>query len=300
MTGIYDILTQIGYTNLVDHGKEYRTSPLYRQSGNLTSLSINKQTGEWYDYSARVGGRIQTLVEMTINGPLSEEIKAKLLAGEFKVNPVVELDHIKTFDKKLLLKLIKDHDYWLNRGVSRRTIEKFEGGTTFNGRMANRYVFPIFNEKDELVGFSGRLIADKKYAPKWKHIGAKNTWCYPLKVNKDTIFAKREIIIVESIGDMLAIFEAGIENVAVAFGVSISANLVKFLLKADIQKIYIAFNNDRENNLVGNISAKEEGEKLQAYFDASQIQIALPSDKNDFGEMSSEEINIWKQANQIQ
>jgi hypothetical protein len=291
---VADILQQVGY-QLIDYGKEYRAKPLYRPSDNATSLCIKKTTGEWYDFSERVGGSLDLLIQKTL-GDVPQDLRDKILSGVFySRKEAVELNDIKTFDKSLLIKLNKDHSYWLKRGVSEFTIEQFGGGTTTNGRMAYRYVFPIFNERKDLVGFSGRILAKDSKAPKWKHLGKKSHWCYPAFLNTEVILNEKEVILVESIGDMLALYDAGIKNVLVTFGVDIGPKLIEFLLKVDTNKVIISFNNDRENNFVGNEAAEEGRKQLLNYFDPSQIVVALPENKNDFGEMNTEEILLWKE-----
>ena len=47
--------------------------------------------------------------------------------------------------------------------------------------MQHRYVFPIFNGKNEIIGFAGRDLLQMKdnKRPKWKLIGDKSMWKYP-------------------------------------------------------------------------------------------------------------------------
>lgn len=294
MNTVEEILSQIGY-NLVDFGQEYRAKPLYRPSDNSTSLCIRKSTGQWYDFSERTGGSLNLLIQKTL-GDIPAEIKEKILSGNLRVrDEAIELNDIKKFDKSLLIKLDKNHDYWMGRGISKHIIEEFKGGVALNGRMANRYVFPIFNERHDLVGFSGRTLFKNTKSPKWKHLGKKSLWCYPVFLNQESIIEEKEVILVESIGDMLALFNSGIRNVIVTFGLDISSAIIEYLLKVDVNRIYISFNNDINNNNSGNIAAQEGKEKLINYFDESQISIALPESKNDFGVMTHEEILTWKQ-----
>ena len=49
---------------------------------------------------------------------------------------------------------------------------------------------------------------------------------------------------VESIGDMLALWEAGIKNCIVTFGLAITSKIKQVLMVIDPKKIYISFNND--------------------------------------------------------
>ena len=46
MDNLKDILLEIGYSNIIDSGKEFRTRPIYRDSGNNTSLCIKKSNGK--------------------------------------------------------------------------------------------------------------------------------------------------------------------------------------------------------------------------------------------------------------
>jgi DNA primase len=294
---VLDVLQKMGYTDLQDFGKEYRTCPLYRPSDNRTSLCIKKTTGEWYDFSERIGGSLAQLVQRTLQLPSVDAAKDFLGDTTIVSNPKnrYELSSMRKFDKELLVKLQKDHSYWFKRGISAHTIELFQGGITFNGRMAYRYVFPIFDEKDNIVGFSGRRLNDNPEYPKWKHLGAKSGWCYPLKWNADVIATTKDVIIVESIGDMLALWDNDIKNTLVTFGVDISLKIIQFLLRIDIERIFIAFNNDEHNNLVGNDAAEDGRLKLLKFFDPQQVIIAIPEAK-DFGEMTKEEIDIWKQT----
>lgn len=294
---VLEILHKIGYTDLRDFGNSYRTRPLYRSSDNNTSLSIKKDSGKWYDFSERIGGYLPQLVQITLQLSTLEEAK-EFLGGEGAM-PVVkenknELSAIKKFDRHMLSRLIKKHDYWIERGVKKDTLEMLEGGVTYNGKMSYRYVFPILNLKDELIGFSGRALNNDPNYPKWKHIGAKTNWCYPLKWNIQHIMDKRQVILVESIGDMLSLWDNGIKNVLVTFGVDVSPKIIEFLLKIDANKIIIAFNNDEENNFVGNRASEDAKTQLCKFFDESQIVIAIPT-KKDFGEMDSQEITLWHQ-----
>lgn len=294
---IYQALVDLGY-KLKDFGKEYRARPLYRESDNDTVLKIYKDTGHWFDFKENISGDFTSLVSMTLK--LNDHAKAKewLKNKSFEFNQPKELTKptikaIKKFDINLLSTLENDHSYWNNRGISNNTLNKFKGGIAKAGKMKNRYVFPIFDINENIIGFSGRTLVNSPI--KWKHLGEKKDWVYPLFLNKDS-FDSKEVFLVESVGDCLALWEAGVKNVIVTFGLSVNIGILNFLLRFDFNKIFICFNNDLNGSLAGNIAADKNKFKLLRYFDANQIKIALPS-KKDFGEMSAEEIKIWK--NQI-
>lgn len=293
---VQQVLYNIGYTQMRDLGKEFQMRPLYRDSDNYTALCVNKHTGNWFDFVTKRGGHLEELVQLTLRLPTVENAQEYLGSTCQFVRPtieIVELKDVKKFKKELLFKLNKDHSYWLGRNISEKTINTFEGGTTFNGRMAYRYVFPIFNENDELVGFSGRRLTDNENFPKWKHLGGKSSWIYPLKWNVTDIVLSKEVILLESIGDMLALWEVGIRNTIVTFGVDISVKIVQFLLRIDTRRILIGFNNDNGNNFVGNQAAEHGRKQLLNFFDEKQVIVAIPEFK-DFGVMKPEQITAWK------
>jgi 5S rRNA maturation endonuclease (ribonuclease M5) len=287
MENLEQILNSIGYTSLKDLGLEYQTTPLYRDSNNATALVIRKSDGVFYDFVEKIGGSLAYLIQLTLK--TTPEDVQKILQNN---NVVIEeknsnytslITQQKTFDKSMLSKLLRDHSYWINRGISEKVIEEFEGGITWNGRMAGRYVIPIYNYQNEIVGFSGRLLKDNKDFSKWKHIGTKSQWVFPAKLNKNIIAKKREVILVESIGDLLSLWEIGIKNIICLFGTDLNSKVIEFMLKLDVKRIIIALNDDSHNNFVGNRAA--EGIRLQLinYFDSNQIEIIFPL-YNDYNE----------------
>jgi 5S rRNA maturation endonuclease (ribonuclease M5) len=284
MNEILIILNNIGYSDLKDFGDSWRTKPIYRPSDNPTSLCIKKSTGEWYDFSERVGGKLPQLIQKTLNLSSLDSVKQHL--GGLSIptnssNQEIGLIDVKKFDKILINKLIKDHSYWQARGISPFTLEQFKGGIADNGRMKGRYVFPIFDEKGDIIGFTGRAI--NKNNIRWKHLGNKSNWLFPNFGFKE-IQNKKSAILVESPGDALSLIEVGVKNVIVLFGVSISPKIICYLLKSDINNVKIILNNDYDNNFVGNKAAGEIKKELLSHFDDSQIEIVTPPE-NDLNDM---------------
>jgi len=301
---ISDILTEMGY-NLSDQGKYFRAKPLYRDSSSSTVLSIRKSDGVWKDFRADIGGTLEDLVRLTLRLK-SKEDTTKWLINK-GVNPNFEARKIepkvtqtKIFKNELLHKLLPDDSYWNNRGISSDTIKIFEGGTTRSGKMAHRYVFPIFNHKKQIIGFAGRDLKPEQgqdakfYRPKWKLIGDKSRWRFPLIVNHDFIRSSKQAILVESIGDMLSLWEHGIKNCIVTFGVSLSPDTMSLLTRLDPDKVFVSFNNDSGENNAGNKAAYGARKKLLQFFDEDQITIKLPQGHNDFNEMHLKEPTLLK------
>lgn len=295
-----EILLDLGYSNIIEGPKEYRARPIYRDSDNGTVLSVKKDTGHFIDFARNISGSFEDLIKLSLNLKDSKEAKEWLNSknsyilskGEIK-KPEIKM--AKVFNKEILAKLAPDHSYWINRGVSEDSVKDFKGGIIREGKMKDRYVFPIFNHKQELIGVSGRdlLTSQASMRPKWKHIGDKSEWKYPLFLNHQVIKDQKKAILVESIGDMLSLWDSGIKNVVVTFGLDVSVSIINFLLRYDIDKIHISFNNDQEGNSAGNMAAEKAKKKLLKYFDFGQVLVSLPI-KKDFGEMAKEEILEWK------
>lgn len=293
---VRQILQEIGYS-LTDNGREFRTRPLYRDSDNDNVLRIWKNSGQWVDFKENISGSLEDLVKLTLKLKNIEEAKEWISSKGINVNETEIVKHKVTvsqpafFDKSLLLKLRKDDSYWNNRGISAATLFPFQGGVASSGKMFNRYVFPIFDSEDHLIGFSGRDVSSLTLEgrPKWKHLGDKKEWVFPAKINYKDLKLKKEIILVESIGDMLALMENGIKNILVTFGLNLPNKLLYFLIGMNPDKVIIAFNNDGSENGAGNMAASSTLNKLSNYFDKNQILVKLPSTAKDFGEMHLKE-----------
>ena len=91
------------------------------------------------------------------------------------------------------------------------------------------YSVIIFNKEGKIHGFSGRKVIENNDSPKWIHMGKKNEWLYPLFSNTktyDKIKDSKQVFLVESIGDSLALYDSGIQNNLVCFGLSISPKFI--------------------------------------------------------------------------
>lgn len=204
----------------------------------------------------------------------------------------------KTYNPSCLRKLLPHFDFYTKppRLISKDTLVDYKCGLATEGKMYQRIVFPIFNKDQKIHGFSGRKVLDKNDSPKWLHLGKKMNWFYPYYTAPkvpESIRKERSVFLLESIGDSLAMYDAGIENNLVCFGVSISPKFISNLNSLDVDKIYISMNNDfdKERNRGFEGAFKVVG-KLIETIDFKKIYFAPPH-KNDFGVMSKLEIDTF-------
>lgn len=291
---IRDILTEIGYT-LRDCGKEYRTKPLYRDSDNPNVLCIKKNNGLWFDFKTNKYGNLEELVQITLNlkdiNEAKDFIKDKF-NFEHRVVEKEKLKSLQTFSSKNLNQIIPDYKYWNNRGVRSDTLKFLESGIMTTGKLKDRYVFPVFDKMNRIIGAAGRDITEKSPI-KWKLVGEKSFWVYPFKYNSSYIKKEKSIFLVESIGDMLSLWEAGVKNTLVIFGLTVSSKIKQILISLNLENIHISLNNDGGTTGAGNAAALKIKKDLLNYFDQDQLHINLPP-KNDFGCMDTSEILKWK------
>lgn len=299
MKDLHTLLTNLGYI-VKDIGKAYQTNALYRGGDNSKALVIYKDNGDWRDFVLNKRGSIEELIQLTLG------LKDITAAKDYLQNNKLEIKRHKAEQPEARMEkfyteentglLLPHSSWWEKRNISKETLVQFKGGLCTAGKMYNRYVFPIYNENQKILGYAARDMMSPKSTsfdrPKWKLIGKKDLWVYPLFLNHQIINEKREVILVESVGDMLALFEAGIKNVIVLFGIAVKKEVLKLLIGLTPCKVMICTNNDSDNNNVGNRAAFEIKSKLLNFIDKANISIKLPS-KKDFGDMDKKEILDW-------
>jgi len=289
---IEKVLTNLGYElKRVKDG--WQTNRIYAHGDNPTALTIYPEKNLVIDWVQNVKFSIPKLIALSIGTEDLKDVDEWLTKQDIKISFPEEkpkLNFPKTFPKEILNELLPIHDYWLKRGISLETLRLFKGGLAGNkGVLKNRYVFPIFDAQNNIVGFTGRDVLEngaKFKRPKWKHLNSKGLWKWPLFLNHQIIKDKKEAILVESVGCCLSLWEAGIKNSICLFGVELNNAILNFLLRFDISKIIIATNNDALNDGdAGNIAAQKIEKKLSKFFDQDHIIIHLPRPEKDFNEI---------------
>lgn len=204
-----------------------------------------------------------------------------------KPEPKIEVS--KKWPLDILKGLIRNNDYWNNRGIRGEVCNLFDMGIATKGQLDHRSVNPIFNEKKTyIVGFAGRTIKNRD--PKWKILGVKSEFLFPLWLNKGIILDKKEIILVEGVGCVLSLYNSGIFNSICLFGVNISSQIISKLIELSPNKIIISLNN--ENSNIGINAALKIKKQLLSFFGEEKIVVKLPI-KKDFNEMNELEIKNW-------
>lgn len=282
-----ETLQKLGY-NLQDCGSHWRTRAIYRNGKTNTSLIIYKDSGVWKDFGLDNQAKpFNALVKETLKTDDPKILSAYSINNEaVYTKPQGEkIEMEKIYPESYLDKLLPMKTFYEKRGISNKTQIKFKCGYAGGGKMYRRMVFPIYDLDNQIHGFSGRSVVDYDNVPKWKHMGRKTNWIYPHHLSHKTIEEKQEVILVESIGDCMALYEAGFENVLMLAGLDISAKMISYLNTFDLDRIIIATNNDNSKEVnTGALASVKVAAKLSTIFDLSLIRINPPV-CNDFGEM---------------
>jgi hypothetical protein len=303
---VREILDELGYM-LSDRGAYWQTNAAFRDGDNKTAIQIYKDSGVWKDYVEGTEYQpLQTLVKKTSGGDEKnlDKILGEIKNSEIDSRPAQKLETEKKFDDTIYQNLIPHYDFYTQKGISGRTLKYFKSGLCTGGPMYQRHVFPIPNEHQEVHGLSGRDVStsNNDSRPKWKHMGKTSNWVFPLYLKNEhdfsqcyeSIIKQREVIIVESVGDCINLFENGFQNCLVSFGLTISQKLICAITELNPSRIILSFNNDKsskENR--GLIASIKNYCKLLSFFDYEKLEICLPTQK-DFGDMTEEDFQNWK------
>jgi hypothetical protein len=285
-------LEKLGYS-LQDCGSHWRTRAIFRNGKTSTSLIIYKDSGVWRDFGGDEQAKPFTaLVKETLKTEDPKALKEYLINNPNQKESftpkeeVIEMEKI--YPESHLEKLLPMKTFYEKRGISAEVQTEFKCGYAGGGKMYRRIVFPIYNLDGQIHGFSGRSITNDENVPKWKHMGKKSSWLYPHQLSSSSIEDTEEVILVESIGDCLALHENGFKNVLVTFGLDASSAMISYLNSFNLKKIIIATNNDKDKESnSGGMAAIKTAAKLSQVFDFSLIRINPPL-SNDFGDMALE------------
>jgi DNA primase len=123
---------------------------------------------------------------------------------------------------------------------------KDEAGARPYDRFRNRVMFPICNDFGEVIGFSGRTLGDDpaKYvnSPETP-IFTKGRVLFGLEKSKRAIIDANEAVVCEGQLDMIAAFEAGVQNVTAPQGTAFTPQQAR-LLRRFAESVVLCFDSD--------------------------------------------------------
>jgi hypothetical protein len=288
---IGEFLRERGY-QLRDCGEYWTTRAIFRGGVRPASLTVWKRDGRFKDWVVGTSG--------------SPEYLAKIISGAAP-NFITEQDYIpqkivvpKIYSEKCLERLLPSYQMFSKRGISDETMRFFKAGLAQKGQLLRRVCFPCRDEQSKIIGFAGRWYSEqlpKEDFAKWKFIGRKTNFLFPGTLNRDEIYKARQVILVESIGDVLSLWEAGVKNTFCLFGTALCKRHLSYVACFQAKDVVIALNDDtkQDGTNPGQQGAAKVLEKLDKVLDVGVARIVKPT-RNDFGAMNGEEIREWKKC----
>lgn len=182
-------------------------------------------------------------------------------------------------------RLVIPAKYYLDRNFSADALNYFDVGLCLdqNSQFYRRVVFTVYDENDEYaVGFVGRATVEGQ--EKWINKKGFNKANYLFNYGKAIKKLEKTdtIVVVEGQGDVIRLWESGIENCVGIFGSSLSDSQEFLLQRSGAMNIVTIMDNDQ----AGEKCRQEIQNRLSSFFNIFHIN---PT-KKDVGEMTVEEI----------
>jgi len=120
-------------------------------------------------------------------------------------------------------------------------------------KFRNRVIFPIFNNRGEVIAFGGRILeSGDNYGPKYLNspetpIFSKKKNLYGLHLAKDSIREQNSCIIMEGYTDVIQAHKNGFKNSIASLGTAFTEEQAK-LIKRYAENAYIAYDADTAGN----------------------------------------------------
>lgn len=280
------ILEEIGY-KLTKVADGYRANAFYRNGDSSNSIAIYPDSCTFYDFPAKKKGTIAELIALSKNLDVGELSDIISMQKEKQVSFLQAIDMPKVYSEDCLTRLTSDYRFFEKRGISKNTQQIFEAKFCSRESFAGRVIFPIRNFNDKIIGFSGRLVnwTDDNPFPKWLIRGRKRFFVFNHRVASKAIKQDNTVILCESIGDCLSLFESGVANSICLFGLSLSPAIIKYLIAMNAN-IVISTNNDfKKDENRGEHAANKIYEKLTSIFQKESVRVILPPVENDWNDV---------------
>lgn len=164
--------------------------------------------------------------------------------------------------------------------------------STCYDRFRGRVIFPLFDSKDKLRGFSGRVLYPQE--PKYINtpqtaIFDKGSFLFGLNFARGEIRGSGEAILVEGEMDVILSHQAGVKNVVASKGTALTEGQID-LLKKYCQNISLGFDMD----LAGDSASRRGIEMIdRAGFN---IKVVRMEQGKDAAEVVKSDIKLWQKA----
>lgn len=165
------------------------------------------------------------------------------------------------------------------------------GGDMFRGRMT----VPLMDGTGQVIGFTGRILADIPNAPKYLNtpqtlLYDKGRHVFGLSQAKEAIRTNDYAVIVEGNLDVVSSHQAGITGVVATAGTAMTEFHLRALRRLT-GNIRLAFDGDKAG-----LAATERAIPIASEVGVELTIITLPGDAKDPDELIQQDVALWQQA----
>lgn len=250
--------------------KEIKIDPI-----EVRGWEINSEAQIFFSYNLKNTDN-QSILEYIKKRDLNKDVISKFKIG------------FSSEKNSLILFLIKkgfSEEEIINYGLAKRNKD-----SKIVDYFINRLIFPIENSSGKIIGFSGRIIDNSKYAKYMNSpetsIFKKSNILYNLFNAKTSANLKKELIIVEGFMDVIALYKSGIENSIATMGTAFTKQHSQ-LVKSITNNITIAFDSDTPGINATIITGKE---LIKNKLNVNAISIPLGKDFDELYKIGKEEV----------
>lgn len=207
---------------------------------NITNTNINKSYYEIYDLA-------QKLYSNNINTKDASVAKEYLLKRDIDANVIKEFGiGLSLKNNSILTNLLKNKGYSEKELLDSGLVVKkdFE----YKDIYYDRIMFPLYDLKGNVIGFSGRIYGDSKDSSKYintkqTEVFKKGELLYNYHKAKDVAREKNQIIVVEGFMDVIRAYTIGIYNVIATMGTAVTKKQAQ-LIKKMAKEVILCFDGD--------------------------------------------------------
>jgi DNA primase len=210
-------------------------------------LEINQEVAKFYHH---------LLTQHPLGAPALDYLKNRGIKPE-----TIKLFKIGYSPKNsdLILKYLSQKNFSTNDLIATGTFGKSQYGNRIYDRFSDRLTFPLVNYRDQIVGFSGRILPSSANQNLAKYINSpatpayfKSQMLFGLNLTKDNIRTQNSAIITEGEFDMITPYQAGITNIVALKGTAFTKEQLT-LLRRYTDTLILALDSD----LAGSIAAQK-------------------------------------------
>ena len=186
--------------------------------------------------------------------------------------------------------------FLLKKGFSKQELSQAGlvnrfGGDLFRGRM----MVPLMDSAGQVIGFTGRIIADDPNAPKYLNtpqtlLYDKSRHVFGLSQAKEAIRQLDYAVVVEGNLDVVSSHQAGVKQVVATAGTALTEYHLKALGRLS-GNVRFSFDGDRAG-----IAATERAIPIAQKVGVEVTIISLPDGSKDPDELIKKDIGAWQKA----